>query len=122
MPPVPWARTLIPACSEFLPIPPTIKASRPPSGGMRNGMKRGLALLRLGYFLIVGIILLAVLPFAIDTLHIVNTLQQQLGPAETEARHLLTAASDQESGVRGYILTEDEKYLQAYRAGTAEGR
>ena len=86
----------------------------------RDGTRRGLALVRLGYFLVVGIIVVAVLPFTIDTLHAVTTLQRQLSPAEEDARTLAAAASDEESGIRGYLITEDDTFLSSFVTGSQE--
>src|SRR4051795_8564502 len=80
-------------------------------------MKQRLALITAGYFVVIGIILAAVLPFAVDVLHRATLLQKELGPAQVNAQGLEAAAVDQETGERGYVITGDPAYLEPWNSG-----
>ncbi len=80
-------------------------------------MNRRLALLTGGYFVVIGIVLVAVLPFAINVLRIETAIQRRLAPATSHARALLAAALDQETAEHGYVVTGDKTFLPAYHMG-----
>ncbi|MCU1426127.1 MAG: tmoS [Actinomycetia bacterium] len=80
-------------------------------------MKRRLTLLTAGYFVVIAIILVAVLPFVVGVLHVATTLEHQLGPANSFAQRYLGAAVDQETGERGYLITRQERFLDPYVTG-----
>ena len=45
---------------------------------------------------------------------------QRIFPARVAASKLLTALVDQETGLRGYVITRDDTYLSPYREGLAD--
>jgi signal transduction histidine kinase len=45
---------------------------------------------------------------------------QRIFPARVAASQLLTALVDQETGLRGYVITHDDSYLVPYRQGLAD--
>lgn len=47
-------------------------------------------------------------------------LIDEVSPARTQAFRLQAALLDQETGVRGYLLTKDEDVLEPYRRGLAD--
>ncbi|MFD9871107.1 ATP-binding protein [Streptomyces niveus] len=49
-----------------------------------------------------------------------NHLIDEVSPARTQAFRLQAALLDQETGVRGYLLTKDEDVLEPYRRGMAD--
>jgi signal transduction histidine kinase len=64
--------------------------------------------------LLVGLALVAVLRQA-D--HALSVQAQRTFPARLAASQLLTSLVDQETGLRGYVLTGDEQFLAPYRQG-----
>ena len=80
-------------------------------------MNRRLALITGGYFIVIGMVAVAVLPFAVNVLHVETTISNRLDPAQTSARMLLAAALDQETGVRGYLVTPEPSFLQPHESG-----
>ncbi len=80
-------------------------------------MKRRLAWVTAGYFVVIGLVLAATLPFALYVLHIEDQIQHQLEPASAGARRLLSAALDQETAQRGYLITGDPTFLAPYNSG-----
>ena len=46
-----------------------------------------------------------------------SDLVDRVDPATLEAERLLSSAIDQETGVRAYLLAEDEQFLEPYRTG-----
>src|SRR5438309_3845494 len=68
---------------------------------------------------LVVLVVLAVLGIAItaaaDARHSIEDRGNRLGPANAEAVTLLADFTDEETGVRGYIVTEDPSYLSPYR-------
>ncbi len=83
-------------------------------GPARSGMNRRLALLTGGYFVVIGIVLGAVLPFAVHVLRIETAIQHRLAPATTNARALLSTALDQETAERRYVVAPNATSLAAY--------
>ena len=47
---------------------------------------------------------------------------QRVFPARVAASQLLTSLVDQETGLRGYAITRDERFLEPYRRGLADER
>ncbi len=82
-------------------------------------MRQRLTLLTAGYFIVIAIILIAVLPFVSSALRIAGAIQHQLGPANANSQAYLAAAIDQETGERGYLITSDERFLEPYSEGQA---
>src|SRR5262249_3910087 len=75
-------------------------------------------LLIAGYVVVLIIVLGAVLPSLLSTRHTLDRLRQHYDPAAVAADDLLTAALNQETGVRGYALTEDRDFLEPFMQGT----
>lgn len=67
---------------------------------------------------LVVLVVLAVLGIAItaaaDARHSIEKRGNQLGPANTEVVSLLASFTDEETGVRGYIVTRDPSYLSPF--------
>src|ERR1700712_5415220 len=86
---------------------------------------RQAGLLRRGETLaaLVVLIVLTVLGIAISTAtsarHATDKRGNRLGPANTQAVALLAGFTDEETGVRGYIVTQDPSYLAPYKAAQA---
>ncbi len=80
-------------------------------------MKRRLAWVTAGYFVVIGLVLAATLPFALYVLRIEDQIQHELEPASVGARRLLSGALDQETGLRGYLITGDPTFLTPYDTG-----
>ncbi len=80
-------------------------------------MKRRLAWVTAGYFVVIGLVLAATLPFALSVLHIEGQIQHELEPASAGARRLVSAALDQETAQRGYLITGDPTFLAPYYTG-----
>src|SRR3954452_14023883 len=72
-----------------------------------------------GLAVLVVLVVLAVLGIAItaaaDARHSIEDRGNRLGPANAEAVTLLADFTDEETGVRGYIVTRDPSYLSPYR-------
>ncbi len=68
---------------------------------------------------VVVLVVVAVLGIAIsaatDARHAIEKRGDRLGPANTATVELLAEYTDEETGVRGYIVTEDPSYLSPYR-------
>src|SRR5947209_3711035 len=67
---------------------------------------------------LVVVLVLAVLGVAItaatDARHAIEKRGNRLGPANAEAVALLALFTDEETGVRGYLVTQDPSYLSPY--------
>jgi signal transduction histidine kinase len=50
----------------------------------------------------------------------VRDLMENIGPLRTDSGHLLTVLVDQETGVRGFVLTRSDGFLSPYRDGVTE--
>ncbi|MEV6009010.1 CHASE3 domain-containing protein [Streptomyces sp. NPDC051976] len=83
-----------------------------------------------GWFhLVLGVMALLVLVFAVvgaqllsRTSDLSDSLSERVQPARVEGVRLQTALLDQETGVRGYVLTHSAPFLQPYADGTAAER
>jgi len=80
-------------------------------------LKRRLAWVTAGYFAVIALVVVAVLPFAVYVLHIENRIQHNLEPSAIGARRLVSLALDEETGERGYLITGDRSFLAPYNAG-----
>ncbi|WP_405607100.1 ATP-binding protein [Streptomyces sp. NBC_01508] len=67
--------------------------------------------------LVAGSVAAAMLARTTDT---GDRLIDEVSPARTQAFRLQAALLDQETGVRGYLLTKDEELLEPYRRGLAD--
>jgi CHASE3 domain sensor protein len=69
---------------------------------------------------VVVLVVLGLLGVAISaataTRHAIDKRGNRVGPANTEAVALLADFTDEETGVRGYIVTQDPSYLSPFRA------
>jgi PAS domain S-box-containing protein len=84
---------------------------------LEESLVRRLRFFSFGYFVVVALTVAAVLPFAIVTSLSVSQRINELFPAQHSATSLLTAATDQESAERGYVITGNDAFLLPYRAG-----
>jgi PAS domain S-box-containing protein len=74
-------------------------------------------LILIGYFVVVAAIVAAVLPTLLSTVHLIDRQRKQYDPESTAVSNLITGALDQETGVRGYLLTHNESFLAPYTTG-----
>lgn len=79
------------------------------------GLLRRVEALALLVVLVVVAVLGVAITAATDARHSIDLRGNRLGPANTEAVALLADFTDEETGVRGYIVTEDPSYLSPYR-------
>src|SRR5262245_40649675 len=77
-------------------------------------------LLIAGYVVVLILVLGAVLPPLLSTRHTLDRLRQHYDPAATATDDLLTAALNQETGVRGYALTRRPGFLVPFKQGTRQ--
>ncbi|WP_254127226.1 ATP-binding protein [Aquihabitans sp. G128] len=83
--------------------------------GLRTRVR--VAFLAVGAVGLVGLVFVGVtFGHLLDARH---RLADRLDPATTNSRKWISAVVDQESGVRGYVLSGDETYLQPYDDGVA---
>jgi serine phosphatase RsbU (regulator of sigma subunit)/CHASE3 domain sensor protein len=75
-------------------------------------------LLIAGYVVVLILVLGAVLPSLLSTRHTLDRLRQHYDPAAVAVDDLLTAALNQETGVRGYALTGRPAFLEPFDQGT----
>ncbi|MEU0526090.1 sensor histidine kinase [Streptomyces niveus] len=108
------------------PSPPPASVTPPPPFGHRVRILRRLTVQ--GWFLlavaalcvmtlVAGGVAAAMLARTTDT---GDHLIDEVSPARTQAFRLQAALLDQETGVRGYLLTKDEDVLEPYRRGMAD--
>ena len=84
-------------------------------GGWRLARRLRAALAAIGVLLLLsGLLLVAVLRQADRAL---SNQSERIFPARLAAGQLLTALVDQETGLRGYALTGDQRFLTPYRKG-----
>ncbi len=72
-----------------------------------------------GFSLLLVLAVLAVLAVLGQADHSLSAQTQRILPARVAASQLLTALVDQETGLRGYAITRDARFLQPYRDGLA---
>jgi signal transduction histidine kinase len=74
-------------------------------------------------FTVAGVVLAGIGVFAVLTASAVNgnldTILDQTGPMRVAGQELYSAYLDQETGIRGYVLSRSEKNLQPYVRGVA---
>lgn len=84
-------------------------------GGWRLARRLRAALMALGVLLLLsGLLLVAVLRQADEAL---SNQSERIFPARLAASQQMTALVDQETGLRGYALTGDKRFLTPYRKG-----
>lgn len=81
---------------------------------------RGPRLLIVGYFVVLVVIVAATVPALVTTLDTLNRQQATYDKANAAVSELLVSALNQETGVRGYVLTGDPSFLQPYDLGSAQ--
>ncbi|WP_328916724.1 MULTISPECIES: sensor histidine kinase [unclassified Streptomyces] len=91
------------------------------------GGRHGRATVQVWFNLVLGVMVLLVLVFAVigarllsRTSEISDTLSRQVQPARVEGVRLQTALLDQETGVRGFVLTHDDQFLAPYTEGLSD--
>ena len=86
---------------------------------MRHGLRASQWFaLAVGALVFVGVVGTVAGVIALDRLSSARAaLADRLDPASIQAESLLAAMVDQETGVRGYALSGDPRYLQPYRSG-----
>jgi PAS domain S-box-containing protein len=77
-------------------------------------------MLIVGYFIVLAVITAAILPTLVGTLEALDRQQSTFDVASAGASELLVSALNQETGMRGYVLTGDQAFLQPYQLGTAQ--
>ncbi|WP_374223390.1 CHASE3 domain-containing protein [Streptomyces sp. F63] len=105
--------------------PPPARAPRP-EGSVLTGRRLTVQ----GWFqLILSLMLLFVLGGAVvgaqllsSTVRQSNDLVERIQPARAEMYQLQSALLNQETGVRGYVITGDERFLEPYTEGRAQER
>src|SRR5262245_9900516 len=73
-----------------------------------------------GYVVVLILVLGAVLPSLLSTRHTLDRLREHYDPAATATDDLLTAALNQETGVRGYALTARAGFLVPFKQGSRQ--
>jgi PAS domain S-box-containing protein len=81
---------------------------------------RGPWMLLVGYFIVLAVIAAAILPTLVGTLQAQDRQQSTFDVASAGASGLLVSALNQETGMRGYVLTGDPRFLEPYELGAAQ--
>jgi PAS domain S-box-containing protein len=81
---------------------------------------RGPRMLIVGYFIVLAVIAAAILPTLVGTLRALDRQQSTFDVASSGASELLVSALNQETAMRGYVLTGDPSFLQPYQLGSAQ--
>jgi PAS domain S-box-containing protein len=74
--------------------------------------------LLLGYFVVLVVIALATVPALVSTVRTLDRQQKRYDPAATAVSDLLSGALNQETGMRGYVLTARAPFLAPFNEGT----
>ena len=80
-------------------------------------MNRRLALLTGGYFVAIGVVLVAVLPFAIGVLRIETRFRIASRLAQMQSRAFLWSALDEQTSVGAYVITPEPALRRSYNVG-----
>ena len=97
-----------------------MSASGAPGRRLRNLSVQGwfrLVFTVLGLLVVAAV--LAVVALTARTRGISNEVMNSIQPAQAQAYRLQGALVDQETGVRGYAITADPRFLQPYTSGRA---
>jgi CHASE3 domain sensor protein len=90
-----------------------------PPAGPREGLRRRLAVL---VALLLGLLVvnaLAATALSMQRAREQALVRERLSPAVVAGDRLLTAYVDMETGLRGYVLTGSDEFLEPYRSGDA---
>lgn len=93
---------------------------RPPRENSWTWQRRGTRFLVAGYFVALILIVAATLPALVTTLHTLNRQQAVFDRASSATSDLLVGALNEETGLRGYLITTQQSFLQPYGLGTGE--
>jgi PAS domain S-box-containing protein len=74
-------------------------------------------MLIVGYFVVLAVITAAILPTLVGTLQALDRQRSTFDVASAGASQLLVSALNQETGMRGYVLTGNPSFLHPYRLG-----
>ncbi len=77
-------------------------------------------MLIIGYFVVLVVIAAATLPTLVGTLQTLNRQHATYDVASAGATNLMVSALNQETGLRGYVITGDPSFLQPYRLGASQ--
>jgi PAS domain S-box-containing protein len=77
-------------------------------------------MLIVGYFVVLAVIAAAILPTLVGTLQALDRQRSTFDVASAGASQLLVGALNQETGMRGYVVTGNPSFLQPYRLGAAQ--
>lgn len=95
--------------------------------GGRTGRSYGRATVQTWFNLVLGLMVLLVVVFAAVGAHLLalnsqisDDLSDRVQPARVEGVRLQAALLDQETGVRGYVLTHSAEFLQPYFVGQSD--
>jgi PAS domain S-box-containing protein len=77
-------------------------------------------MLLVGYFIVLAVIAVSTLPTLVGTLQGLDRQQSTFDVASAGATELLVSALNQETGMRGYVLTGDPSFLEPYELGAAQ--
>jgi PAS domain S-box-containing protein len=74
--------------------------------------------LLVGYFVVLLLVALVAIPALFTTVHALNREQHRSDPTAAATNAVLTGALDQETGIRGYVITADPSFLAPVSSGT----
>ena len=91
-------------------------------GQQRQNRPRDKRLVVATIFLAVILLLVLIVPNVISTmaLNVGDNIVKQTEPLLTSNQQILSLMVDQESGLRGYIITSDPKFLEPYNSGITQ--
>ncbi len=75
-------------------------------------------MLLVGYFVVLLLVAVVAIPALVTTVHALNREQHRSDPTAVATNAMLTGALDQETGVRGYVITADPSFLEPFTTGT----
>lgn len=93
-----------------------------PGDRSRTWAMRGPGLLILGYFGVLLVILAATVPTMFGTLNTLNRQRAVYDTANAAASQLLVGALNEETGMRGYVLSGDPSFLEPVGLGSGQYR
>src|SRR5690349_10682853 len=86
----------------------------------RPGVRRAVALVVLVTMVLVAVAGTALFLTQRDLRAVQARQQDEIAPARLDVARLLALVVDQETGYRGYLLTEQERFLDPYTRGQTE--
>jgi len=124
-PPPPAATTPAAPLSSGATLTPTVVRAH--LAAEARARLRGRATVQIWFNLVLGLMVLLVVVFAVvgarvlaHNSQISDDLEGRVQPARVEGVRLQAALLDQETGVRGYVLTHDPQFLAPYTQGVAD--